>query len=1042
MNKKALSLAVFIAISYPGSSFALGLGEIESASHLNQPFKAKINLLSTNGSDVSQLKVKVASPSVFSRVGIDRPAYLNSLSFRSSIQNGKPVILVSSNQPIKEPFINFLLEVSWPKGQLLKEYTVLLDPPVLLQPGTSIASNTVGVRPDPVRVNQQQTQAANNQQAARQQQQRQRIIAQQQATRQQQQRQQQLQRQQQAQNTADGLRRPGPPVAKTSTPRRAESNTSSTYRVSRGDTLYKIAQKTGYQGVRTEQMMIALFEANPTAFRKRNINHLKAGVTMRRPSINEAKRISQTQARQEVRNQTAKWKSQRKTAATPTKKAPVNKAPTKTVSSGSSNNASQARIEVLGSTDGDRSVDSANLVGKPKLDALNRQLTLASESLTARTHENNELKSRVSELESLLRKKNRLITLKNEQLAELQVSLGEKPTAMMGNDDASDAVDPIGEQATGIQQAIVDQEGNEGAIVRTQDPADAIINDTQPEIFQPPVDEEPTITSAITPPTQPEEDNGILDLLSSPLVMGLGGGSLLALIGGLLFLRRRNAKDEFDEYSPIDFDDPSLAPGSSGFEDDVRAEPAQKVDASDDPFASPEDVSKDQFADDFQADPMEEFSTPDVAPAATVAPTAPIASAPADVDAEEDDILQEADVYIVYGLHEQAEVELKKAIAKQPDNLEYRAKLLENYHASDNKEAFEVAAAEFAQMQGPGKEALWDKVSSWGRKMIPASPVFAGPGVAAAIQSSAPTAPVAESDSGVGGLGLAAGAAALGGVAITAGKAIADNTQDGVEAIGDKAKEAVSDLTDEVPSFEDFTAETDDAQAEVLDFDDMDLDSLLSADSKDSEIPLDMPEAKSERVQLTEPAAKEPSSDSEIEEMDFDFSDFELGDAVEEVADPVEKAVVAETDKVDDLLDMSDFSDLDLDLGESTEDLIDDLDKNDFDATNLNLALDGSDTGLGKILPDSSVYKMSGDVAEKAKDDILGEIDDDLSFLDLDTAVGDDVVEAQVSTKLDLARAYMDMGDVDGARTTLEEVMAEGNDNQRKEAEELLQQTG
>ena len=143
MNKKALSLAVYIAISYPSATLALGLGEIESVSNLNQPFKAKIGLLSVGDANVGALKVKVASPSVFSRVGIERPNFLNGLRFRSAMENGKPVILVSSSQPVKEPFINFLLEVSWPKGQLLKEYTVLLDPPVLMQPGTSIASNTV-----------------------------------------------------------------------------------------------------------------------------------------------------------------------------------------------------------------------------------------------------------------------------------------------------------------------------------------------------------------------------------------------------------------------------------------------------------------------------------------------------------------------------------------------------------------------------------------------------------------------------------------------------------------------------------------------------------------------------------------------------------------------------------------------------------------------------------------------------------------------------------------------------------------------------------
>ena len=109
---------------------------------------------------------------------------------------------------------------------------------------------------------------------------------------------------------------------------------------------------------------------------------------------------------------------------------------------------------------------------------------------------------------------------------------------------------------------------------------------------------------------------------------------------------------------------------------------------------------------------------------------------------------------------------------------------------------------------------------------------------------------------------------------------------------------------------------------------------------------------------------------------------------------------------------------------------------------NLNLELDGSDEGLGKILPQNSVYQSSekssagsGTTPDKSNDL------DDLSFLDLGDDSGE-LMEAQISTKLDLARAYMDMGDVEGARSTLEEVMMEGNDDQRREAEELLHQTG
>jgi len=1098
VNKKALSLAVCLAISYPSATLALGLGEIESVSNLNQPFKAKIDLLSVGDTNVGSLKVKVASPSVFSRVGIDRPNFLNGLRFRSTIENGKPVVLVSSSQPIKEPFINFLLEVSWPKGQLLKEYTVLLDPPVLMQPGTSIASNTVGVRPDPSQRPQAQVQQQNSSQQARQQQQRQRVIAQQQQTRQQQlQRQRQLQQQRQ-QAQSDGLRRPGPAkpdASVASTSRTPTSNGSRTYRIRRGDTLFKVAKKLGYNGVRNEQMMMALFEANPTAFRKRNINNLKSGVTVRRPSLDEAKRIPLRTARQDIRSQTSDWKQSRSTKSTPTNNQPAGNASGKIAGSGGSTN-SQARIEVLGSTNGKNSANSGNLVGQARLNDLNRQMTLASESLTARTRENNELKSRVSELEALLKKKNRLITLKNEQLAELQVSLGRPPTAM--NENPMDIAGTINEQGGEIEKMIAGQDGNDGTIVRTQDPA--IINEmgqnTDTEIFQESVTDD--LTAALNTQNPAEEEGGILDLLSSPLVMGLGGGSLLALIAGFLFLRRRNNNEEYDDYSPIDFDDPSLAPGSSGF-DDISSK-VDPVSDADDPFAGLGGSSS-EVKDDFDVDPMDEMIPEDIPKSNNVAAAVPSAATSSQaIDADDDDILQEADVYIVYGLHEQAEVELKRAIEKQPDNLEYRAKLLENYHASDNKEAFEVAAAEFSQLNGSGKEALWEKISGWGGKLLPASPLFASPGVAAVINETAskPADMIAdfnstdakEESSGISGkLGMAAAAAAAGGVAITAGKAFADNAQDKltdtVSSAKDSAGSAVSGLTDKIPGLGDDSpisgltdkipglgddseiadiGEIADAKsAEVLDFDDMDLDSLLSADAK-TDTPkaaaIDVPEvdtsfedadldfaikdmAKEETpsesgsgglaaaaiggaVALGGAAVAKASTSSDENEMDFDFSEFEIDDggAAEKIAS------LAETGS-DDFEGLDDF-DFGLDDAETSKDKL--------GSTNLNLALDGSDTGVGKILPENSVYKMSE--TKESSDDILGEMDDDLSFLDLDNGADTGLMDAQISTKLDLARAYMDMGDVEGARSTLEEVMAEGNDDQKKEAKELLHQTG
>jgi pilus assembly protein FimV len=283
VNKKALSLAVCLAVSYSSASYALGLGEIESSSHLNQPFRAKINLLSTSVADAKRLQVRVASPEVFSRVGIERPEYLNSVSFTPTVENGKPVIMVSSNKPINQPFLNFLIEVSWPNGQLLKEYTVLLDPPVLVQAGTAVANNTVGVRPEPK--SQQQTQASvvkpKPQQATD------KVAV--------------------APTKQTIVARKNPAPARKATTKR--KNRSGKYRVVRGDTLSKVAKKSRRKGVRNEQMMMALFRANPTAFRKRNINNLKAGALLRRPSARDARQLSYKQAKSAIYKQSRQWRS-------------------------------------------------------------------------------------------------------------------------------------------------------------------------------------------------------------------------------------------------------------------------------------------------------------------------------------------------------------------------------------------------------------------------------------------------------------------------------------------------------------------------------------------------------------------------------------------------------------------------------------------------------------------------------------------------------------------------------------------------------------
>ena len=113
--------------------YALGLGEIRLHSALNQPFDAEIELISPTADELAALKVGLASPDLYQRYGIDRPQYLSNFTFsvrRSG--DGRASIKVSSSRSVTEPFVTILVEASWARGRLLREYTVLLDPPVFM----------------------------------------------------------------------------------------------------------------------------------------------------------------------------------------------------------------------------------------------------------------------------------------------------------------------------------------------------------------------------------------------------------------------------------------------------------------------------------------------------------------------------------------------------------------------------------------------------------------------------------------------------------------------------------------------------------------------------------------------------------------------------------------------------------------------------------------------------------------------------------------------------------------------------------------------
>ncbi|NIU80052.1 MAG: peptigoglycan-binding protein LysM, partial [Gammaproteobacteria bacterium] len=112
-------------------AWALGLGNIEVNSTLNEPLRARIALSALQSGDLDGMQVQLASPEQFKRAGINRPFVLSKLKF-NTVDDGSEGghIDVTTREPVVEPFLNFLVEVTWPRGRIVREYTVLLDPPV------------------------------------------------------------------------------------------------------------------------------------------------------------------------------------------------------------------------------------------------------------------------------------------------------------------------------------------------------------------------------------------------------------------------------------------------------------------------------------------------------------------------------------------------------------------------------------------------------------------------------------------------------------------------------------------------------------------------------------------------------------------------------------------------------------------------------------------------------------------------------------------------------------------------------------------------
>lgn len=421
--RTALGLALALA---SGAASALGLGQIEVKSRLGQPFLAEIPIISSDPAELENLQAELASPLVFARVGLQPPmGVIAELQFTSALDAaGRPVIRVTTAQPVNEPLLTFLVSVDWGQGRLVREYAALVDAPrTVSAPMQPAIEETVVSEPNII---EREPEAAAPQTAEAPP-----------ATTPEEEVEQAIAREENA--AADNEIPAAPPqpqaqpqVAVATPPRApvpdAARELSGDYTVRRGDTLSEIAGRMEGQAS-LDQAMIALLRANPDAFIDGNINLLKAGAVLEVPPGDELASVDAGEARRLVAQHVQQWRDARRAVPQPAMEgavasaagAPASNAPGNNATAGGSASA-DARLEIVppeaarAAQAGTQSGIQAGGEGQ----MLRQELQQTQETVAAREAEVQELKSRVAELEQLQKQQQQLIAMKDSELAAAQ----------------------------------------------------------------------------------------------------------------------------------------------------------------------------------------------------------------------------------------------------------------------------------------------------------------------------------------------------------------------------------------------------------------------------------------------------------------------------------------------------------------------------------------------------------------------------------------------------------------------------------------------
>ena len=627
---------------------AAGLGKLSVNSSLGQPLSAEIELVSLQPGEFDAISARVASPESYGEARIEYSPLLRQLRFATERRaNGTPILKILSNAPINEPFLDVLVEMNWPSGRLLREYPILLDPAGFNEARIATPVATVStVRPAaPVP------------------------------------------------DSAAPITAVSSAPIKGSPSAKAETGGDTYGPVKRGDTLSKIAKEMKPDTVSLEQMLVALYRENKTAFTDNNMNRLRTGQILRVPSASDVANVSESEARSEIKVQVANWNAYREQVA-----GSVASTPAKVASNEATGKITIAKPDApipaaaskdqlkIAKTDGTAGkVGGAGAVGGAQ-----DQVNALKEEKIVRENALKEANSRVSDLEKQITTMKKLAEVKGLG-APADLKMAAKP------DDKPAPATPLPVPLPDIKvaQVIPPVAVTVAASEATKEPPkpDAKPGDTKSEPPKTdvvadvkPADAKPVPPKKVAPPPEPNflEENA--------LAVGVGGVALLGT-GALLFgLMRRKKKSQIgntgisrtSSIMPSDLK-PNTVTGNKG--------------------GGLVDTGNSSFLTDFDK------------------------TGPGSIDTDEVDPLAEADVYIAYGRDAQAEEILKEALGRDKSRHEITLKLLEIYHNRKSTQAFETVAREFKDSVGEANPH-WAKAAAMGALIDPQNPLYHGSGAA------------------------------------------------------------------------------------------------------------------------------------------------------------------------------------------------------------------------------------------------------------------------------------------------------------------------